>query len=65
MSGCQDNISHADGVNLTTYTQIMKYVRVGNAASSKLYTVIIKTNGDRMPPPPMPALTTAQKNLIQ
>lgn len=65
MSGCHDNISHADGVNLTTYTQIVRYVRVGDAANSKLYKSIIKTNGDRMPPPPMPALTTAQKNLIQ
>jgi mono/diheme cytochrome c family protein len=65
MSGCHDNISHADGVNLTTYSKIMKYVQAGNAANSKLYKVIIKTNGDRMPPPPMPAFTTAQKALIQ
>lgn len=65
MSGCHDNITHADGVNLTTYTNIMKYVRVGDAANSKLYKVIIKTGNDRMPPPPMPALTTTQKTLIQ
>lgn len=65
MSGCHDNITHADGVNLTTYTKIMSYVRPGDAANSKLYKVIIKTNGDRMPPPPMPAMTTAQKALIQ
>lgn len=61
MSGCHDNITHADGVNLTTYTKIMGYVKPGDAANSKLYKVIIKTNGDRMPPPPMPAMTTAQK----
>ncbi len=65
MSGCHDNITHADGVNLTTYSKIMQYVVAGNAASSKLYKVIIKTDGDRMPPPPMPAFTTAQKALIQ
>lgn len=65
MGGCHDNITHADGVNLTTYTNIMKYVRAGDAANSKLYKVIIKTNGDRMPPPPMPPLTAAQKALIQ
>lgn len=65
MSGCHDNITHADGVNLTTYTKIMSYVRPGDAANSKLYKVIIKTNGDRMPPPPMPPMTTAQKALIQ
>ncbi len=65
MSGCHDNISHADGINLTTYTQIVRYVRVGDAANSKLYKSIIKTNGDRMPPPPMAPLTAAQKTLIQ
>jgi len=65
MSGCHDNITHAEGVNLTTYTKIMRYVVPGNAANSKLYNVIIKTNGDRMPPPPMPPLTAAQKALIQ
>jgi uncharacterized membrane protein len=65
MSGCHDNISHAEGVNLTTYGNIMHYVVAGNASSSKLYNVIIKTNGNRMPPPPMPALTAAQKTKIQ
>jgi uncharacterized membrane protein len=65
MAGCHDNITHADGVNLTTYTNIMRYVVPGNASNSKLYKVIIKTDGDRMPPAPMPPLTTAQKALIQ
>jgi uncharacterized membrane protein len=65
MSGCHDNITHADGVNLTTYANIMQYVVPGNAANSKLYKSIIKTDGDRMPPPPMPAMTAAQKALIQ
>jgi len=65
MSGCHDNITHAEGVNLTTYTQIIKYVIAGNAANSKLYKVIIKTNDERMPPAPMPPMTAAQKALIQ
>lgn len=65
MSGCHDNITHADGVNLTTYSRIMQYVLAGNAANSKLYKVIIRTDNERMPPPPMPALTAAQKALIQ
>ena len=65
MSGCHDNITHADGVNLTTYNKIMGYVRPGDAANSKLYKVIIKTDGDRMPPAPMAPMTTAQKALIQ
>ncbi len=65
MSGCHDNITHADGVNLTSYTNIIRYVKPGNAADSKLYKVIIKTDGDRMPPPPMPPMTAEQKALIQ
>ncbi|MDP4263967.1 MAG: c-type cytochrome domain-containing protein [Bacteroidota bacterium] len=65
MSGCHDNITHAEGVNLTTYTNIMQYVVAGNASASKLYKVIIQTNGDRMPPPPMAAFTTDQKAKIQ
>lgn len=65
MSGCHDNVTHADGVRLTTYTQIMNYVRAGDAANSKLYKEVIKTGSERMPPPPMPALTTAQKTIIQ
>lgn len=65
MSGCHDVASHADGVVLTTYSNIMRYVRAGDAANSKLYKVIIKTDGDRMPPPPMPPLSSAQKTLIQ
>lgn len=65
MSGCHDNITHADGVRLMTYSNVMNYVKAGDAAGSKLYKVIIKTNGDRMPPPPMPPLTAAQKALIE
>jgi len=65
MSGCHDNITHAEGVNLTTYTNIMKYVVTGNAANSKLYKVLNKTGDERMPPPPKPALTASQKALIQ
>jgi len=65
MSGCHDNITHAEGVNLTTYTKIMGFVEAGNAANSKLYKVLNKTGDERMPPPPKPALTAAQKALIQ
>jgi uncharacterized membrane protein len=64
MSGCHDNITHAEGVNLTTYTKIMNYVKPGNASDSKLYKVIIKTGEERMPPPPMLPLTQEQKNKI-
>lgn len=65
MSGCHDNITHAEGVNLTTYNNIIRYVSPGNASGSKLYKVIIRTDNERMPPPPQPPLTAAQKALIQ
>lgn len=66
MSGCHDAITSADDVNLTNYTNIMKYVRAGNASRSELYQVMIETDpGDRMPPPPMSPLSSAQLAKIQ
>lgn len=65
MSGCHDAITHAEGINLTTYSGIMRIVRAGNASNSSLYKEIIKSGSGRMPPPPMPALTAAQKTLVQ
>ena len=65
MSGCHDAITHAEGVNLTTYANIVRYVSPGNASGSKLYKEVIKTGSNRMPPPPMPAFTTAQKTMLQ
>jgi uncharacterized membrane protein len=64
-SGCHDAITHADGVNLTSYTTIMQYVNSGNAAGSKLYQVLLKTGNDRMPPPPNAGFTSAQIALVQ
>jgi hypothetical protein len=66
MSGCHDAATRADGVQLTSYSTIMKYIKAGNAADSKLYKVIIDTDpGDRMPPPPRSPLTAAQIAKIQ
>lgn len=64
MSGCHDNISRAGGIDLTTYTKVMKFVKPGNANDSKLYKVVKLTNEDRMPPPPMPPLSQTQKDKI-
>lgn len=66
MSGCHDAITHKDGVNLTTYGNIMATggVRPGNPANSKLYKVLNETGGDRMPPPPAAAFTQLQKDII-
>ena len=60
MAGCHDSKTHADGVDLTTYDKIMRYVSPGNATGSKLYKEIVKTGSERMPPPPMSPWTTDQ-----
>ena len=63
-SGCHDAASHKEGVILTNYTNIMRYVTPGNASGSKLYTIINRTDNDRMPPAPLPAIPQDQKNKI-
>ena len=66
MSGCHDAVTHAEGVNLTSYARILKYVTPGNASNSELYSVIVTSNsGRRMPPPPRSPLTAAQIAKIQ
>ena len=60
MSGCHDAVTRAEGVELTSYAKIIRYVTPFNISRSKLYTVSIKTNDDRMPPAPMPTLTSLQ-----
>lgn len=65
MGGCHDAITKADGVDLTSYAQIAKYVKPGNAVNSELYKEIIRTDKDRMPPPPMSPWTTVQINKLK
>lgn len=65
MSGCHDAITHEEGLNLTTYTGILKIVSPGKSSSSKLYKEIVRTDKDRMPPPPMPAMSADQVAKIQ
>lgn len=65
MSGCHDNASSADGVRMTDYRNIMDEVDAYDAAGSKLYRVINRTDNERMPPPPRAPFTAAQKALIQ
>ncbi len=64
MSGCHNATSRADGVDLTSYAKIVKYVKVGNATQSELYKEIIRTDGDRMPPPPMPSWSNDQVAML-
>ena len=68
MSGCHDNISRQDGVILTSYTSIMNTgdIEAGNPSGSKAYRKIIDNDpGDRMPPPPRPALPADQREIIR
>jgi len=66
MSGCHDAATHKEGINLTTYGNIIATggVRPGNPGSSRLYTVLNRTGNERMPPPPAAAFTQAQKDII-
>jgi mono/diheme cytochrome c family protein len=57
---CHDATTRKEGVQLTDYSTIIRYVRPFNAATSKLYTVCARSGGERMPPPPMAALTQSQ-----
>jgi mono/diheme cytochrome c family protein len=59
-TGCHDAITHKEGIILNSYANIRAYVSPFKAGSSKLYKECVKSGGERMPPPPMPALTQAQ-----
>lgn len=64
-SGCHDAITHEDGYTLNSYANIMKKgISAGKPNSSKLYTVLFATGGDRMPPANHAQLTAAQKDVI-
>ncbi len=58
MAGCHDAVSRAEGINLTTYNGIMREVVAGNATKSELYKSMVRTDRERMPPPPMAAFTS-------
>lgn len=63
MSGCHDAASARDGVVLTSYQSVMSTagIRPGDPNNSELYEKITEDDPeDRMPPPPMAALTTDQ-----
>ncbi len=65
MSGCHDAASRKEGIEITSYANIMASgVRAGNPGGSKLYTVLNKSGEERMPQSPYPAFTAAQKDII-
>jgi hypothetical protein len=64
-SGCHDAISKKEGIQLDNYADIMRGIKPNDPAESKYWKSIIDTKPeDRMPPPPDPALSTAQKDSI-
>ncbi|MBT8219519.1 MAG: hypothetical protein KJP00_06835 [Bacteroidia bacterium] len=66
-SGCHGDGSAEDGVDLSTFASIIATAEVkpGDAADSKLYKVMIDNDpSDLMPPPPSPALSAEQINII-
>ena len=63
MSGCHDAASAQDGLVLTSYRSVMNTagIRPGNPVNSELCEKITDDDPeDRMPPPPMAALSTDQ-----
>ena len=65
MAGCHDAITREEGIDLTTYNGVMREVVAGNAAKSSLYKSMVRTDKDRMPPPPMPAFTADQLTKVR
>lgn len=64
IAGCHDSITHKEGIRLNNYNNIMAsdLINPGHAGSSDLFDVINETDlDDRMPPPPAPPLSAAQK----
>jgi hypothetical protein len=67
-SSCHDAISHVEGYNLTDYSHIMNSgdgVVPYNPDETEIYKVLFESGEDRMPPSPLPALTSNQKEAIR
>lgn len=67
LSGCHDAQTHEDGVALIDYARTISTgkVRAFNASGSKLYSSLLRSGEERMPPPPRAALTSAQIAIIK
>lgn len=67
MSGCHNDVDHADGMSFMTYNQLMSegIVSTNNPTNSDLYDAITETDPDKvMPRPPMAPLSAAQIQMI-
>jgi len=66
ISGCHGGGSAEDGVELSTYANILQYIDPGNAQDSKIYELITETDPDKiMPLPPNEPLTPDQREIIR
>jgi hypothetical protein len=66
-SGCHDPITHADGIRLNNYSNVMSsgIVDAGNPGNSEMMEVVTETDPDKiMPPPPAAPLTSSQIALL-
>ncbi len=66
-SGCHDAASHADGIVLESFADLMEdgdLVVAGQPGESELIEVLFETGDDLMPPPPNAPLTDAQINVL-
>ena len=56
-SGCHDYNTSMGDIDLSSYTGTMQIVTAGNAQASQLYSIITRTDNERMPPSPRSALS--------
>jgi mono/diheme cytochrome c family protein len=63
--GCHSGSRPAEGVDLTTYANIMRGISANNPSGSKYFTVLTGSGENQMPPANSPQLTTVQIAIIQ
>lgn len=66
VSGCHNSLTHKEGIVLDNYAKIMSTggIKTSNPTSSKIYSVMVRTGEEHMPPPPAPSMTSDQLSLI-
>jgi hypothetical protein len=66
LSGCHDAVTAAEGLNLSNYSTLLKYLNKEDKYTNSDILKVIKDNGNkRMPPLPMSALTAKQINKLE
>jgi len=65
IAGCHDAVSHEEGYNFTTYSNIKRAVRAGSPSNSKLYRSMTGIGEDLMPPSPYTRLNSTQLEVVK